>query len=132
MGVTLIVTTDNQLGRDETLMEYRSRDGIEKAFDIFKNENGQNRLHVSTREQAEGRFFLAFLALIVSCELDQRMRQSELYKRFTVAEVMAELAKIRQLHMSDGSTRLLEISKTQRTILEKLQVPPIPENLVII
>lgn len=131
MGMNLVVTTDEKLERDATLAEYRSRDGVEKAFDILKNENGQGRLHISTREQAEGRLFLAFLALVVSCELDRRMRESDLYKRFTTAEVFAELAKIRALHMANGTVRLLEISKTQRTIFEKLKVPPVTENIVI-
>jgi hypothetical protein len=131
MGLTLIVTTDGALERDAVLAEYRSRDGIEKAFDILKNENGQNRLHISTREQAEGRLFLAFLAMVISCELDRRMRASGLYKRFTTAEVLAELAKIRALRMTNGAVRLLEISKTQRTIFEKLKVPPVTGNIVI-
>ncbi len=131
MGLTLILTTETRRSREEVLADYRARDQAEKAFDIFKNENGQSRLHISTREQAEGRLFLAFLALIISSDLDRRMRQAGLYKRFTTAEVFAELAKIRALRMASGETKLLEISKNQRTLLEKLKLPPITSNLVI-
>jgi hypothetical protein len=131
MGFTLILTTEANLSREEVLADYRSRDRVEKAFDIFKNENGQSRLYISTREQAEGRLFLAFLALIISSELDRRMRQAGLYKQYTTAEVFAELAKIRALRLATGEVKLLEISKTQRTLLEKLKVPPLTPNLVI-
>jgi transposase len=131
MGMNLIIVTDLSMARDDVLSEYRSRDSIEKAYDILKNENGQDRLHISTRAQAEGRIFLAFLALILACELDQRMRKADLYKLFTVSEVFAELAKIRALHMTGGTTRILELSKKQRTLLEQLNVPATPENIVI-
>jgi hypothetical protein len=131
MGLTLILTTEADLSREEVLADSRSRDRVEKAFDIFKNENGQSRLYISTREQAEGRLFLAFLALIISSELDRRMRQAGLYKQYTTAEVFAELAKIRALRLASGEVKLLEISKTQRTLLEKLKIPPLTPNLVV-
>ena len=128
MGLTLILTTEMNLGREEVLADYRARDQVEKAFDIFKNENGQSRLYISTREQAEGRLFLAFLALIISSDLDRRMRQAGLYKQYTTAEIFAELAKIRALRFVNGEVKLLEVSKTQRTLLEKLKCPPIPQT----
>lgn len=131
MGLTLILTTETDLSCEEVLADYRARDRVEKAFDIFKNENNQSRLHISTREQAEGRLFLAFLALIISSDLDRRMRQANLYKQYTTAEIFAELAKIRALRLANGEVKLLEISKTQRTLLEKLKFPPITPNLVI-
>jgi hypothetical protein len=131
MGLTLILTPETDLSREDVLADYRARDQVEKAFDIFKNENGQSRLYISTREQAEGRLFLAFLALIISSDLDRRMRQAGLYKQYTTAEIFAELAKIRALRLANGEVKLLEISKTQRTLLEKLKCPSITPNLVI-
>jgi transposase len=128
MGLTLIVTTDGKMSKEEVLAEYRSRDCVEKAYDILKNENGQRRLHICTRDEAEGRMFLAFIALVISCELDRRMRKSELYSRYTTAEVLSEMAKARQLHLANGTSRLLEISKTQRTLLEKLEIPPLQKT----
>ncbi|MDD2710060.1 MAG: transposase [Verrucomicrobiae bacterium] len=131
MGLTLILTTQARQTREEVLADYRDRDQAEKAFDIFKNENGQSRLHISTREQAEGRLLLAFLTLIVSSNLDRRMRQAGLYKQYTTAEVFAELAKIRALRLANGEVKLLEISKKQRTLLEKLALPPLTPDMVI-
>lgn len=130
LGITLILTTDLTLTREETLGEYRSRDGIEKAYDILKNENGMNRLRISTREQAEGRLFLAFLALILSCELDRRMKKAGLYKKYTTAEVLAELAKIRALRLPAGACRLLELTKLQRGLFDNLGVAPLTSDLV--
>lgn len=124
MGMNLILTTEKQATHQMVLGQYRSRDHIEKLFDIYKNENGQGRLYISTREQAEGRIFLAFLALIISSDLDRRMSEAKLYKNYTTAEVFAEMAKVRTLRMHSGQTRLLETSRRQRSLLEKLKIQP--------
>ncbi|HOZ02079.1 MAG TPA: IS1634 family transposase [Candidatus Syntrophosphaera sp.] len=131
MGLSLILTTDDQLTSENVWAEYRSRDRIEKAFDVLKNENGQFRMYVSSREQAEGRLFLAFLALIISCDLHRRMRKAGLYKKYTTQEVLTELSKIRALRMDNDQIKLLEVSKTQRTLLASLGVEPVQASLVI-
>ena len=44
MGLTLILTTETDSTREEVLVDCRACDRMEKAFDIFKDENSQSRL----------------------------------------------------------------------------------------
>jgi transposase len=117
------LTNDPARERDEVLRLYGCRDRVEKLFDVLKNELIEGRLRVSSREALEGRLFLAFLALVLHSLVDNAMREKELYKQWSVAEVLAELKKLRRIDMSSGRTYLTEITKKQRTMLEKLNIP---------
>ena len=110
------------LGR-ETLGEYRSRDAVEKIFDILKNETPWKRVGTGVMEAAEGRMFMAFVAVALRIELERSARESGLLAKLSVPEILAEIGKIRILRMSDGTGIPLETTKKQRTILEKLEIP---------
>ena len=127
MGYVIHLTNDAARERDEVLRLYARRDRVEKLFDVLKNELIEGRLRVSSREALEGRLFLAFLALVLHSLLDNAMRDRELYKQWSVAEVLAELKKLRRIEMSSGRTYLTEITKKQRTLFEKLNIP-IPKS----
>ncbi|MBP7868072.1 MAG: IS1634 family transposase [Acidobacteria bacterium] len=126
MGYTLMLSNEETLGRDEVLLVYRRRDAVEKLFDIMKNELRENRLRVHSRTAVEGRLFLCYLAMILYSSLDNAMREQQLYKHYTVAEVLAELKTLRSVEMTSGKSYLTEMTKRQRTLLEKLKVPPPP------
>jgi transposase len=123
MGFLIHLTNDPALDREAVLQLYARRDRVEKLFDVLKNELREDRLRVSSREALEGRIFLAFLALILHTLLDNAMRRTELYQSLTIAEVLAELRKLRRVDMSSGRAYLMEITKKQRTIYETLNVP---------
>jgi|GEM_PF-1171242 len=113
-------------GRDAVavLSEYRSRDRAEKLFDLLKNEDGQHRLRTGQQTVAEGRIFLAFLALVLRAEIENRMRRADMLKRTSVAEFLAEMGKIRAIRLPDGTRLLREVSKRQREWLAKIGLPP--------
>jgi hypothetical protein len=115
-------------GRDAVavLSEYRSRDRAEKLFDLLKNEDGQHRLRTGQQTVAEGRVFLAFLALVLRAEVENRMRRADMLKRTTVAEFLAEMGRIRAIRLPDGTRLLREVSKRQREWLAKVGLPPPP------
>jgi hypothetical protein len=113
-------------GRDAVavLSEYRSRDRAEKLFDLLKNEDGQHRLRTGQQTVAEGRVFLAFLALVLRAEAENRMRRADMLKRTSVAEFLAEMGRIRAIRLPDGTRLLREVSKRQREWLAKVGLPP--------
>jgi len=123
MGKTIILTNDSDLGREDLLSLYRRKDVLEKMFDVIKNELECRRLKVSSREAVEGRLFLSYLSLIIHSALSQIMKEQDLYKSYTLSEVIYELKKLRAVTLNSGKSYLTEISKKQKMLLEKFDVP---------
>ena len=121
-GYTVILTDEKKVSGDHILEDYRSRDQIEKLFDMYKNENGQKRLRSGKDDVVLGRFFLAFVALVMRKALEIRMRKSELGKIWSTCDLLRELKNIRAVHAQSGTRFLLEITKKQREIYKKLGV----------
>jgi len=61
----------------------------------------------------------------------RKARDAELLDKKSIEEILMELGKLRAVKVG-GKWRLTEISKKQRTILEKMKIGiPIEANLVI-
>ena len=123
MGKTILLTNDKSIGRDDILMFYRRKDVVEKMFDVMKNELENGKLRVSSREAMEGRLFLTYLSLIIHSALSRIMKEKDLFKTYTMAEVFADLKKLRIVTLTSGRTMLTEISRRQRTLFQKFDVP---------
>ena len=104
-------------------LSFFRKDVVEKMFDVIKNELENGKLRVSSREAMEGRLFLTYLSLIIHSALSRIMREQDLFKTYTLAEVLAELKKLRLVTLMSGRTYLTEISKRQRNLFEKFDVP---------
>jgi transposase len=122
-GVSLYATNRAKLTATDLLAIVRSRDAVEKVFDLLKNEDGQRRLRTGNPHRVEGRLFLAFVALILRVLLENRLREAALNKTRSVAEVLALLRKIKRMHFASGRKRLLEVPKRTRLLLEALDIP---------
>lgn len=122
-GFAIVLTTKIGASGVEILDDYRSRDKVEKLFDILKNENGQNRLHSGNHHAVLGRLFIAFIALIIHTELENRMKKANLIKKYSVSELLAILRKLECVTMESGNRYLMEITKTQREIFNALKIP---------
>ena len=114
------------IGRDgvDVLSDYRSRDRAEKLFDMLKNEDGQRRFRTGQQTVAEGRVLLAFVALALRAELENRMRDGELLKTISLPEFLAHMGSIRAIRLPDGARLLREVTKRQRKWLEAVGIPP--------
>ena len=51
------------------------------------------------------------------------MKEKGLYSKYTIPEVFSELKKLRTVKMTNGKEYLTEMSKKQRTLFEKFEVP---------
>ena len=123
MGKTILLTNDPKVGGEDILMFYRRKDVLEKMFDVIKNELDNGRLRVSSREAMEGRLFLTYLSLIIHSALSRIMKEQDLFKTYTLAEVFCDLKKLRLVTLTSGKTYLTEISRKQRLLFEKFDVP---------
>lgn len=126
MGMLLLATTDDVVEPAIALITYRQRDVIEKVIDSMKHEMDGKRLRVHSKETMEGRIFILFLAMILRSAVEQACRDAQLFKKYTVAEILAELKKVKQIELNTGKMLISEITKKQRTLFEALGVS-IPE-----
>lgn len=122
MGKIILITKTKPTDFEETILAYRSRDSVEKSFDIMKNEMNEGRLRVSSTESIYGRLFVNFLVLIIETYILNGLKSSKLNKRLTVNEIILELKKLKKIELFNGSNYLTEISKTQKTIFEKFKI----------
>ena len=122
MGKTIFITDDPTLNRDEVLRLYRMKDNVESLFDTLKNELRDKRLRVHSSEVMEGRLFVCFISLIIHSALTNIMREKELFKDYTIPELLLQLKKIKIVEMENKKVYLTEISKKQKDIFKKFDI----------
>jgi transposase len=113
----LIILSSRRMEWEEILSAYRQKDVIEKFYYSLKDI--ATPLRVRKEETLLGLLFVNFLALIVKNQILRLMRESKLIDKMSVEEVFLELSKLRAVKL-DKEWRLTEITKTQRTIMEKM------------
>lgn len=126
-GMTLIATSAGKSApkdREEVLADYRSRDIAEKVFDSYKNATGNKRLRTGDDESADGRIFIAFLAVTIRSLMENALRKSDLKKSLTVPEALAVLRKIKRLWRASGEPLLLEVPKKSREVALAMGIAP--------
>lgn len=68
----------------------------------------------------EGVLFVTFISLILRMRLLKWMKETGLMEDYTLDGMLLELSKIKKIKLANGETIVTELSKRQRTILEKL------------
>jgi transposase len=106
----------------ECLSLYRSKDVVEKGFDVLKNDIDLMPANVRTDSSLRGYLFIAFIALLLRMKLTRLMNDAELNKRYSVEGLLTELEKIKIMILPDGEKITTEITKKQREILEALHM----------
>ncbi|HEX2243984.1 MAG TPA: hypothetical protein VHK27_12185, partial [Gammaproteobacteria bacterium] len=66
--------------------------------------------------------FIKFISLILYSAIANIMREKDLFKHYSIKELLYELKKLRIVEMYSGASYLTEISKRQREIFTKLEV----------
>jgi transposase len=122
MGTTLMLTNHTDLDRARILELYRRKDYLEKTFDVLKNEVEGRRLRGHSKDVINGRLFIKFISLILYSALSNKMREKDLFKHYSIKEIMYELKKLRIVEMHNGLSYLTEILKRQRELFSKLKV----------
>jgi len=92
--------------KSDILFFYRSRDLLEKLFDILKNEINGRWLRVSSRAGTEGRIFLYYISFILYSALSNTMKKHILYSKWMITELLSEMKKIRVVEISSGKQYL--------------------------
>jgi len=70
---------------------YRNKDLVEKAFGNLKERLNFNRTAVSSDQSLDGKLFVEFIALIFLSYLKKKMQEANLFKKYTMHELLDEI-----------------------------------------
>lgn len=108
----------------EALEIYRNKDLIEKAFGNVKDRLNLRRTLVSSEQSLDGKLFVEFIALIYLSYIKKQMQEKEMFKKYTLQEVLDELDVIECFEQTGKTIRVGEMTKNQTTLYYDLGVDP--------
>jgi len=125
MGYLVIATNAQQMERHVVLHHYRDKDKVEKIFDGVKNHTDGNRMRVHSGYNLEGKLFVRYIAMILYMYIIKVMREKKLFEKYSIREMIKELAKIKMIKHENMEPFISEISKKQKEILKNfgMQLP---------
>ena len=106
----------------EALGIYRSKDVIEKAFGNLKERLNMRRTSVSSEENLEGKLFVQFVALMYLSYINKAMSDINLYKDYTMHELLDCLDLIECFGKPGHRPLVGEMTKKQRDLYKALGV----------
>jgi transposase len=114
--------SNSDFDSEETLDIYRRKDVIEKGFDDLKNHLDMKRLRTHSSATTDGKLFLSFVSLIAVSQLGVKLSDFMKDNAMSKDSVLCELEKIKIVSISGGKRLMNPLTKTQRTILECLNL----------
>jgi len=108
----------------EALSIYRNKDLVEKAFENLKDRLNLRRLAVSSEQSLDGKLFVQFIALIYLSYITRKMQENNLFKDYTLQEVLDDLDIIECFEFPGQKLQVGETTKHQMQLLAKLGANP--------
>ncbi|SFH00886.1 IS1634 family transposase [Sporolactobacillus nakayamae] len=108
----------------EAVEIYRTKDLIEKAFGNLKERLNLRRTSVSSEENLEGKLFIQFIALFYLSYIKKAMSDHQLFKKYTIQELLDELDVVEQYWQPGGHKHIGELTKKQMDLYQFLGVDP--------
>jgi transposase len=121
MGYFSLITNET-MDAPSALHLYRRKDVVEKAFGNIKERLNMRRLLVSSERSLDGKLFVEFIALILISHLDQKMRETKLYNKYSFHQLLDKLDVIECFEEPGRRIRIGELLNAQIDIYEKLGV----------
>ena len=117
-----VMANNSNLDKMQIIDYYRSKDDIEKIFDVVKNELLGKRLRAHSKESAEGRLFVKFITSILYSSVSKTMKEKKLFKNFSLRELMLQLNKIIRTQIKKDNIIFSELTKRQSKIIEAFDI----------
>jgi len=109
------------------LETYRNRDLVEKAFGNLKERLNLRRTLVSSETSLSGKLFVEFVALIYLSYIKKQMQDNNLFKDYTMQQVLDKLDVIECFENPGDKLRVGEVLSKQHQLYLDLGVnPPAP------
>jgi len=116
--------TNEKMDAFTALHLYRMKDVVEKAFGNLKDRLNMRRLLAKSEKNLDGKIFNEFIALILISHLDHKMKEANLYKIYTMQQLLDTLDVIECFEDKSHALRLGELLNKQVAIYEVLGVAP--------
>ena len=117
-----VLISNEKMDAFTALHLYWMKDVVEKAFGNLKERLNMRRLLVSSEKGLDGKIFVEFVALILISYLDHKMKETNLYKNYTLHQLLDKLDVIEYFEDANHSPRIGEILNKQIEIYEALGV----------
>jgi transposase len=108
----------------EALAIYRNKDLVEKAFGNLKERLNLRRLEVSSEASLDGKLFVEFIALIYLSYIKKQMHDAELFKKFTMQQLLDEFDVIECFEHPGHEMRIGEVTKRQIELYGAMGIEP--------
>jgi Transposase len=115
-----VLLYQGELDWSECLATYRSKDIVEKGFDMLKNDLKLLPLNAQRDSTLKGLLFGFFLALTLRMRIMKIMQEKELVSKYNLEGMLLELEKIKKIELTDGEVLTSELTRKQREILDKM------------
>ncbi len=106
------------------LETYRNRDLVEKAFGNLKEKLNLRRALVSSETSLSGKLFVEFVALIYLSYIKKQMQDNNLFKDYTLQQVLDKLDVIECFENPRDKLRVGEVLSKQNQLYLDLGVTP--------
>lgn len=117
-----VILISNQVSDAVKAMEiYRDKDVVEKGFDRLKNNIDLGRLRVHSSNAMQGKQFIGFIAGILMAEINKVMSTQNLYKKYTMKELLMLMWK-QKVQYIKGQNIVFPETKEQREIYKAFGV----------
>ncbi|MDO9528993.1 MAG: IS1634 family transposase [Syntrophales bacterium] len=108
----------------EALEIYRNKDLVEKAFGNLKERLNFSRPAVSSDQSLDGKLFVEFIALIHLSYIKKKMQGGNLFKKYTMQELLDEFDIIECFEQPGRDLRVGEVTKLQIALYEAMEIVP--------
>ena len=98
------------------LERYRNKDLIEKAFCNLKDRLNLRRTSVSSESSLEGKLFVEFAALIYLSYIKKKMQEKQLFKNYTIIQLLDKLDLIECFEHPGRKLRISEVLDKQKQL----------------
>ncbi len=114
--------TNEKMDAFTALHLYRMKDIVEKAFSNIKERLNLRRLLVKSEKNLDGKIFTEFVALILISHLDHKMKEANLYKTYSMQQLLDRLDVLECFEDKGRKLRIGELLNKQADIYEALGV----------
>ena len=123
-GFICFLTNDSTINTaEDALVEYSTRDYIEKDFDEMKNDLDMYRIRVHTDERMRSRLFIQFIAEIFLREIRYKIKLSDNCRKMTKTQIFSHIKAISKIHFQGTYKDVIpQLSKNQRNLLDALDI----------
>ena len=114
--------TNEKMDAFTALHLYRMKDVVEKAFGNIKERLNMRRPLAKSEKNLDGKIFAEFVALILISYLDHKMKETNLYKSYSMQQLLDKLDVIECFEDKGHNLRIGELLGKQVEIYETLGV----------